>query len=97
MSDDLVGGIFEDGRAAGRAEAAAEIERLRYWKRIANERLRILWIIAHANGGRFTVGPSLMQDYPGDDAAEVLTHTDPQFGDFIIEARSTDKRSEGGG
>jgi hypothetical protein len=58
-----------------------------YWERIATERLRVLWIIAHANGDRFAVGKSAAEEYPGDDVAMVLTHTDPQFGDFIIEAR----------
>ena len=57
------------------------------WERIANERLRALWIIANGNGGRYAVGPSAAQEYPGDDVAEVWTHTDPMFGDFIIEAR----------
>lgn len=60
-----------------------------HWKRIANERLRILWIIAHANGGRYGVGKSAQEAYPGDDVAQVWTHTDPQFGDFVIEARRT--------
>lgn len=64
-----------------------------YWRRVANERLRALWIIANGSGGRYAVGPSAAQEYPGDDVAEVRTHTDPQFGDFIIEARRTDKRS----
>lgn len=63
-----------------------------YWRRIANERLRALWIIAHGNGGRYAVGPSAAQEYPGDDVAEVWTHTDKTFGDFIIEARRADKR-----
>jgi hypothetical protein len=58
-----------------------------YWQRIANERLRALWIAAHANGGTLRIGPSAAQEYPGDDRAEVLTHTDPQFGDFVIQAR----------
>lgn len=58
-----------------------------YWKRIANDRLRALWIIAHANGGSYGIGRSAQEDYPGDNVAEVWTRTDPQFGDFIIEAR----------
>ncbi len=58
-----------------------------YWRRIANERLRALWIIAHGAGGRFAVGKSAAENYPGDDVALVTTHTDPAFGDFIIEAR----------
>lgn len=61
------------------------------WKRIADERLRALWIIAHGAGGRFAVGKSAAEQYPGDDVAEVLTHTDPQFGDFIIEARQRER------
>lgn len=62
-----------------------------YWRHIANERLRALWIIANGCGGRFAVGKSAAEEYPGDDVAQVFTHTDPQFGDFIIEARRTDR------
>jgi hypothetical protein len=58
-----------------------------YWRRIANDRLRALWIIAHANGGSYGIRKGAQEDYPGDDIAEVRTHTDPQFGDFIIQAR----------
>jgi hypothetical protein len=64
-----------------------------YWKRIAQERLRMMWIIANGNGGSIRVGPSAAQDYPGDDVAEVWSHTDRQFGDFIVEARRTRQRS----
>jgi hypothetical protein len=64
-----------------------------HWQRIANERLRALWIAAHANGGTLRIGPSAAQEYPGDDVAEVWTHTDRGFGDFVIEARRISKRS----
>lgn len=57
------------------------------WKIIANERLRALWVVAKAHGGRLNVGRSIQEEYPGDDVAIVTTHTDPQSGDFIIEAR----------
>jgi hypothetical protein len=60
------------------------------WEKIANERLRALWLVAHAHGGRFGVGRSVQEDYPGDAAAIVTTYTDRQFGDFVIEARKRD-------
>jgi len=63
-----------------------------YWERIATERLRVLWIIARGCGGRFAIGKSVAEEYPGDDVAIVLTHTDPQFGDLIIEASDVKKR-----
>ena len=62
-----------------------------HWKRIADERLRVLWLVAQAHGGRFGVGRLIQKDYPGDDIAMVTTYTDPQSGDFVIEARRTDR------
>lgn len=58
------------------------------WERTATERLRVLWIIARAMGGRLTIGRSFQEMYPGDDEAVVLTHTDPTTGDLIVMARS---------
>lgn len=65
----------------------SERDTVGYWKRIAQDRLRALWMIAHANGGKYGIGASAQRAYPGDDIAEVWTHTDQQFGDFVIEAK----------
>lgn len=59
------------------------------WKRIATDRLRALWLVAKSSGGKLTIGNSFVQNYPGDDRAVVLTHTDPATGDFIIETRES--------
>lgn len=67
-------------------ESEAEVLK---WQRIANERLRAIWIMASAAGGRVSVGRSIAENYPGDDRAVIFTHTDPQFGDFVIEARQS--------
>ena len=58
-----------------------------YWQGIATERLRMLWIAAHAHGGKLGAGKSFAVQYPGDDRAIVTSYTDPEFGDFVIEAR----------
>lgn len=61
------------------------------WERIATDRLRILWVMAAANGGTLRIGKSIIDSYPGDAHAEVFTSTDLSSGDFIVEARSKDR------
>lgn len=57
-----------------------------FWERIAQDRLRSLWLVVHAQGGRVSIERSVQEEYLGDDLVAVRTHTDPNSRDFIIEA-----------
>lgn len=51
-----------------------------------NELLRALWLAVKANGGTLRVGPSTLQNYPGNKAAIIRIRTDDNFGELIITA-----------
>lgn len=58
------------------------------WERIARERLRMLWLVVTASGGKLRIDKGCLENYPGDDRACVLSHTDKSCGDFILESKT---------
>ena len=58
------------------------------WERIARDRLRMLWLVVTATGGKLRIDKALIEKYPRDDRACVLSHTDPSCGDFILESKA---------
>ncbi len=51
-----------------------------------NGGLRALWCAAKSAGGVLRIGPSVVEDYPGDKNIRVTIDRDKNFGDLIVTA-----------
>lgn len=55
-----------------------------------DDALRALWCATMAHGGTLHIGPSVVEDYPGDENVWLTFRKDKTFGDLVVTAHQKD-------